>query len=158
MKTYTVKYNGNNSRFRNLNEEVSANTMRDAVIKVYADRFDDNYFPQDDGRVRDCDGEIICDLSDESIFFDGGYLYAEEIKTYTVKTFESFKAVQKAWLEGTINDYAEEMTFEEGMNSHPSDYFTDTLFIAREKCGNEELAQSVKEYIEFEVIDRLRNK
>jgi hypothetical protein len=48
------------------------------------------------------------------------------------------------------------MTFEEGMNYHPSDYFSDTLFIAREKCQNEELALEVKEYIESEVINRLK--
>ena len=73
-----------------------------------------------------------------------------------METLKEFKSENEGWLESVISDYASEMTFEEGMNSHPSDYFTDTLFIAREKCKDEDLALEVKEYIESEVIKRLR--
>ena len=73
-----------------------------------------------------------------------------------MKTLEQFKSENENWLESVISDYASEMTFEEGMNNDPSDYFNDTLYIAREKCQNEELALEVKEYIESEVINRLK--
>ena len=73
-----------------------------------------------------------------------------------MKTLEQFKSENENWLESVISDYVSEMVFEVGMNYHPSDYFSDTLFIAREKCQNEELALLVKEYIESEVINRLK--
>ena len=79
MKTYNVKYNGNSARLSSLSETVSASSEREAVIKVYASTMDYNYFPQEDGTVQDLDGEVICNLSDESIWFDGGYFYAEEV-------------------------------------------------------------------------------
>ena len=72
-----------------------------------------------------------------------------------MKTLDQFKTENADWLETVISDYANEMIFQEGMESHPSDYFTDTLFIAREKCQNETLALEVKEYIECEVMVRL---
>jgi len=73
-----------------------------------------------------------------------------------MKTLDQFKTENAAWLEDVISDYAAEMEWNEGMNTHPSDYFTDTLFVAREKCKDEDLAIKVKEYIEGEVINRLR--
>jgi hypothetical protein len=73
-----------------------------------------------------------------------------------MKTLKEFKSENEGWLESVISDYVSEMTFEEGMNTHPSDYFTNTLFIAREKCQDETLTLEVKEYIESEVIKRLR--
>jgi hypothetical protein len=73
-----------------------------------------------------------------------------------MKTLEQFKNENQSWLESVISDYVSEMEWQEGMNSHPSDYFTDTLYISREKCQDEELALEVKEYIESEVISRLK--
>jgi hypothetical protein len=44
-----------------------------------------NYFPEDEfswcGLVRDCDGNVIADANDESIEYDGGYFYAEQLTT-----------------------------------------------------------------------------
>jgi hypothetical protein len=80
MKTFKVTYNGNSSMFRNLNEEVNANSEREAVEKVYSDHLDHNYFKQDDGSVKDCDGNVIATATDDQIEFDGGFFVAEEVK------------------------------------------------------------------------------
>jgi hypothetical protein len=73
-----------------------------------------------------------------------------------METLEQFKTENTDWLESVISDYTVEMKFDEGINNHSSDYFTDTLFVCHEKCQNEELALEVKAYIESEIIKRLR--
>jgi hypothetical protein len=39
---------------------------------------DENYFPQEDGSIRDCDGEIVASHDSTIIDYDGGYFFAEE--------------------------------------------------------------------------------
>jgi hypothetical protein len=78
MKTYKVTYSGNASRFRNFNSEVNANSEREAVESVYGDYLDQNYFPQEDGSIKDCDGNIIASATDTTIDYDGGCFSAEE--------------------------------------------------------------------------------
>jgi len=73
-----------------------------------------------------------------------------------MKTLDQFKNENVGWLENIISDYVSEMKWDEGMINHPGDYFTDTLYIAREKCQDEELALEVKNYIESEVIIKLK--
>jgi len=80
MKTYKVTYNGNNSHFRNFEIEVNANSEREATEDVYADYCDQNYFPQEDGSIKDCDGHVIANPDDDCIEYDGGYFSAEEIE------------------------------------------------------------------------------
>lgn len=78
LNSYTVTYSGNNSRFANFSEEVNATSQREAVEKIYGKYLDSNYFPQDDGIIKDCDGHTICDdANDLYIEHDGGYFYAE---------------------------------------------------------------------------------
>lgn len=36
-----------------------------------------NYFPQADGSIVDCDGNILAESDDDTIEYDGGYFYAE---------------------------------------------------------------------------------
>lgn len=79
MKTYEVTYQGNSTRFKNFEANIRAETERDAVEKIYSFLMDSNYFPQEDGSVKDCDGEIIASPTDNVINYDGGYFYAEEI-------------------------------------------------------------------------------
>jgi hypothetical protein len=57
-------------------------TAREAVEEFYQQRMDENYFPQEDGSIQDCDGNEICssDDDDESIYFDGGYFKAELVE------------------------------------------------------------------------------
>lgn len=80
MKTYRVIYSGNASRFRNFETEVNANSEREAVEAVYGDYLDQNYFPQEDGSIKDCDGNTIAEPDDDIIDYDGGCFSAEEIE------------------------------------------------------------------------------
>jgi len=77
MKNYKVTYSGNASKFKNFETEVYAETEREAVEKVYASVMDENYFPQNDGTIRNCSGDVIADSDDNSIRYDGGYFNAE---------------------------------------------------------------------------------
>jgi len=79
MKTFRVIYLGNASRFRNFKEEVQAESIRMAVEMVYASRLDEDYFPEDDGVIKDCDGNIIANSGEDRIWYDGGYFSAEEV-------------------------------------------------------------------------------
>lgn len=83
MKTYLVTYEGNSTRFKYFEEEVNANSAREAVEGVYSKYLDENYFPQDDGSVKDCDGHTIAEEDDDSIEYDGGGFGAQEL-TYDV--------------------------------------------------------------------------
>lgn len=80
MKTYLVTYSGNSSRFSNFERTVNANSEREAVQDVYASYLSDNYFPEDDGSIKDCDGHTIAEADDDCIEYDGGYFSAEEIE------------------------------------------------------------------------------
>ena len=79
MKNYQITYLGSNPRFKNLNYEIAANSEREAVIDWYKQAMDQNYFPQDDGTIQDCDGYQICGKHDESIEFDCGFFVANEV-------------------------------------------------------------------------------
>ena len=80
MKTFKVTYTGNSRRFNNFEIEVNADSEREAVESVYGDYLDQNYFPQDDGSIKDCDGNIIAEANESIIDHDGGYFLAEEIE------------------------------------------------------------------------------
>ena len=80
MKAYKVTYSGNASRFRNFESEVNANSEREAVEKVYQQVMDENYFPQEDGSILDCDGNELATATDAIIDYDGGCFSAEEIE------------------------------------------------------------------------------
>ena len=53
MKTFKITYDGNASRFKNLNTTVEAESEREAVESFYASKLPDNYFPDGDGDVYD---------------------------------------------------------------------------------------------------------
>ena len=80
MKEYKVTYSGNATRFKNFEDIVLADTEREAVEDVYGSYLDSNYFPQEDGSVKDCDGNTIAEADDTTIEYDGGYFSAEEIE------------------------------------------------------------------------------
>jgi hypothetical protein len=79
MKTYRVTYSGNASRFKNFEEIISASSGRAAVEAVYAENLDSNYFPQEDGSIKDSDGHVIASSTAENIEYDGGFFTANEI-------------------------------------------------------------------------------
>ena len=78
-KSFLVKYNGNASRFKSFNDEVLAHSKREAVEIIYALYNDENYFPQDDGSILDCNGNLLAEPESETIEYDGGCCYAEEL-------------------------------------------------------------------------------
>jgi hypothetical protein len=80
MKTYRVTYNGNATRFRNFKHLINADSERDAVEETYQLYMDENYFPQEDGSIKDCDGNTIAEPDDDTIEYDGGYFEAEEFE------------------------------------------------------------------------------
>lgn len=77
MKTYKVTYSGNATRYKRFERIVNANSKREAVEDVYGAVMDENYFPQEDGSIEDCDGRTIADADDDCIEYDGGYFSAE---------------------------------------------------------------------------------
>jgi len=80
MKIYKVTYSGNSTRFNNLELTVIAKSEREAVEKIYQRVMDDNYFPQDDGSILDCDGYEVATANDNFIEYDGGYFCAEIVE------------------------------------------------------------------------------
>ena len=78
MKMYAVTYSGNDSKFKNFEEIIFADSEREAVEDVYGSYLDSNYFPQDDGSIKDCDGNTIAEATDSTIEYDGGCFSAEE--------------------------------------------------------------------------------
>ena len=79
MKTYKVNYSGTVERHKGINEEVKANSRREAVEKIYRMFFDSDYFPKDDSSILNDAGNVIATATDETIEMDGGLLIAEEI-------------------------------------------------------------------------------
>jgi hypothetical protein len=79
-KIFAVIYYGNAKRYQDEYQEVAAYTKREAVERIYAKMLNKNYFPEDDhkygGIVRDCDGNVIANVGDETIAYDGGYFVA----------------------------------------------------------------------------------
>ncbi|MFA5151297.1 MAG: hypothetical protein WC554_01930 [Clostridia bacterium] len=78
-----------------------------------------------------------------------------------MKTLEQFKNENQSWLESVISDYVNEMEWQEGMNSHSSDYFTDTRYILIEKLEelnvklNSDDLNDLQKWLESEIISRL---
>jgi hypothetical protein len=77
MQTYLVTYSGNATRFSNFQSAINADSEREAVEAVYQQIMDENYFPQDDGSIKDCDGHTIAEEDDDTIEYDGGSFSAE---------------------------------------------------------------------------------
>jgi hypothetical protein len=77
MKTYKVTYTRNATKFRNFEMEVKANSEREAVEIAYSQILNNSYFPQEDGTIKDSDGEIIAGPTSNTIDYDGGCFIAE---------------------------------------------------------------------------------
>jgi len=80
METYKVTYSGNASRFVNFEMSINAISEREAVEDVYRQCLDENYFPQENGSIKDCDGRTVADPDSDSIEYDGGCFSAEIIE------------------------------------------------------------------------------
>lgn len=54
----------------------------EAVIGVVKYIMDDNIVEEPDGRILDSDGDIVCDISENKLLFDGGYFKAKKTINY----------------------------------------------------------------------------
>jgi len=77
MSLYKVTYKGNSTRFKDFIQFVVAPTERMAVESVCLQHLDDDYFPDHDGNVFDCDGNTVATPESKTIEYDGGYFIAE---------------------------------------------------------------------------------
>jgi|688.fasta_scaffold926500_2 hypothetical protein len=77
---FKVVYTGSVERYKNRFSIELATSEREAVRQSYARVHDLDYFPQDDGTVLDCDGNIIQNKTEDTIYYDGGYYIAFEIQ------------------------------------------------------------------------------
>ena len=77
---YKVAYKGNATRFKDFSKIKVANSERMAVEAVYFQYLDEDYFPDHDGNIFDCDGNIIATPESNTIEYDNGYFYAELIE------------------------------------------------------------------------------
>lgn len=98
---YKVLYTGNSTKYHNFEEEVKASSEREAVEKIYAKFCDENYFPQEDGSILDCDGHEVAEPTDNIIEHDGGYFYAvateEEIVNYLTRDREAGNIIEEGF-------------------------------------------------------------
>jgi len=83
-QTFLVKYSGSNRKLQGFLEQITAKCHRQAVEIIYARFFDADYFPEDNsilwgGVVKDCEGNIIANAGDDTIDYDGGSFYADQI-------------------------------------------------------------------------------
>lgn len=79
MKNYKVTYSGQSRKFKNFETNIHAESERQAVENVYKYCLDENYFPEEDGTIKDCDGHIIAKPTDVVIEYHGGFFNANEI-------------------------------------------------------------------------------
>ena len=79
MKAYIVIYEGNSSRFKGFREKITAPSARKAVEEIYNKFLPHNYFPQENGTIKDCDGDTIAESKYPYIKYDGGYFSAKEL-------------------------------------------------------------------------------
>ena len=83
MNFYAINYSGNSKKITKklamFPQIVCADTPREAVIIYYSANHDDAFFPQEDGSIKDCDGDEICSAISEQIEYDGGFYSAELI-------------------------------------------------------------------------------
>lgn len=80
MPIYIVRYQGSELSLRNLSVIVIAQSKGQAVEDFYCEYFNENYFPQEDGSIQDCFGDVIAEAGSHTIKYAGGYFYAEEEK------------------------------------------------------------------------------
>lgn len=76
---YLITYSGNASiadHLETMHYIETADTAREAVEQWYAVREDLNYYPQEDGSIKDSNGDTIAEADDERIKFDAGHFEA----------------------------------------------------------------------------------
>ena len=79
-KSFVVTYTGNtDSRFRGFRETIEARSEREAVERIFHKHNDNNYFPDGNGFIYDCDRNVLAGPGDRSIDWGNGAFVAELI-------------------------------------------------------------------------------
>lgn len=79
-KTFLVTYTGNtDSRFRGFRETIDASSEREAVERIFHKHNDNNYFPDGNGYIYDCDRNVLAGPGDRSIDWGNGSFVADLI-------------------------------------------------------------------------------
>jgi len=81
MRYYKVTYSGNARRYAGFETEVSATSAREAVIAVCEDRLE--LFEDEDGSIRDCDGDTLMAADSDTLEYDGGVFCAQLVSRPT---------------------------------------------------------------------------
>jgi hypothetical protein len=78
MQTYVIRYSGQNRKFKFFlgRVEINANSPREAVFNFYLSRF--QCF-ECNGNLQNQDGDILIRPSEDQIYYDGGYFYADPL-------------------------------------------------------------------------------
>ena len=76
MTQFKIAYTGNATQFKGVTATIEASSKRDAVEQYYQSVLDENYFPHDDGVIKNCRGNVIAEADDDCIEYDGGYFVA----------------------------------------------------------------------------------
>jgi hypothetical protein len=111
MKNYKLMYNGNATKFKRLNEIVSANSKREAVEDYYRLYLDKDCFEQDNGDILNCNGDLVANPDDEQFEFDGGYFYAIEIPEINCKLTGNILDVFVSLNDETVLSFNRELNY-----------------------------------------------
>ena len=82
MKTFKINYIGTSTWPKHLTSRlitITAETAREAVEKFFSRYFNDNYFPQENGEIKDSQGNVIAWSDTNYIRHDGGIFEAIEL-------------------------------------------------------------------------------
>ena len=81
MSIYKVIYTGTARKYAGFETEVSATSAREAVIAVCEDRLE--LFEDEDGSIRDCDGDTLMAADSDTLEYDGGVFCAQLVSRPT---------------------------------------------------------------------------
>ncbi|NDD54364.1 hypothetical protein EBZ39_10890 [bacterium] len=76
---YKIYYSGSVERYQNRFWIEHANDERQAVRQLYQSIRDKDFFIDQSDRVTDCDGNIIQDVNEKTIYYENGYFIAEKL-------------------------------------------------------------------------------
>lgn len=121
MKHFRIYYTGFSTRYKNLSEVVEGQDPKELLERFYQSILDENYFPEEDGTIKDMDGEVIREPDDTDIFYDGGYFMIEEI-TYQDEELELLEVVEEVnyWYHGEYKKVPFSLYYNEGVGTEIS--------------------------------------
>ena len=109
MTNYIISYRGNSTKHKNTKIEASANSAHDALRNFWSQRFDDNNFPQENGDILDCDGNLVAAKGDDRFSYDGGYFVAAPVRDLIVGALINHFAGNANYSANAVNELIESL-------------------------------------------------